>query len=272
MHIVTFFNHAGGVGKTSSVRDIGYQLQRLGMRVLLVDLDPQANLSTSLGLQTGEQPLTEQDTLLDALTQPLPAAGAIAVPSLRSAYGMHIWPSHLGLARAELLMPGDPFSVQRLQMILQPLQQQFDIALIDSPPSLGVLTRAALFAADAVVVPVPPVSKGMESLGTVLNLVGTMQNYNPRLRVALFLVTQFQGRLLLTQHLMEQLRSTVGQMTAVSTPLNFYPAVYNYAYNQAMPIAAYVEQYKSDGGQKASVEIATVTQELLAALGVVADV
>src|SRR5437667_6490871 len=142
--IIAVANQAGGVGKTTLVRDIGYELAAGGKRVLLVDLDPQASLTIFLGLDPWEQKTTIHDAMRD---------DSIELPVL-SVLNLNLVPSNLRLAEIEAELATALLREFRLKQALSPVVEQFDFIFIDCPPSLGMLVINALCAADEVLIPI----------------------------------------------------------------------------------------------------------------------
>lgn len=140
---ISISNFKGGVGKTTSTLNIGAAMARKGKRVLLVDLDPQYNLTTSL--PTIDQPVPTAFNVLCEKAQPVPAEVA---PNL------HLIPSSLSLIKAETLLTSRLHREYILRKALEPLEPDFDFILLDCPPALGNITLNAYFASDLIFVPV----------------------------------------------------------------------------------------------------------------------
>lgn len=257
-HYLTFFNHAGGVGKTSSVRDIGYTLATLGFKVLLIDCDPQANLTSWLGLRQG---IRLEQTIYSALL----GDGDPTLPTPISVHGMDVIPSHLDLALIEPQLVGIIMGVTLLRSAVR-RAIGYDFVLLDPPPSLGQLSASAVIAADHLVVPVPTNYKGMEGIRTVVKMVQTYRKAAPELSIALFLLTQFDERTRHDKTSAETMREQLSGIARVSTPLSHRPAIYKDATMEALPVGAFAQ----DG--KAAEEVRIVTSELLETLGVRIDV
>ncbi|MBX3144076.1 MAG: ParA family protein [Trueperaceae bacterium] len=254
MTVLTFFNHAGGVAKTSSVRDIGYVLAEAGNRVLLVDTDPQANLTRWLGVGS-EVDLAQ--TIYPTVIAADPASAPLPQP-LR-VHGMDLIPSSIKLAALERELVGIFMGVVRLRDALR-ATAQYDYILIDPPPSLGQLSALAVVAADQVVVPLPTNRKGLDGLTTVMRMVKEYRRAAPGLRVAMFLLTQHDRR---TRHDRESLaviESQLSEVAPVSSPLNQRPAYYSDAQVEGVPVPVYAP------GSEADVEIRRATAELVAAV------
>ena len=259
MRVLTFFNHAGGVAKTSSVRDIGYTLAALGFKVLLIDVDPQANLTRWLGVteKVGLHQTIFPATIGDGLTD----ERELALPTPLNVHGLDLIPAHLDVARLEPQLIGIIMGVTRLRNAVRKLEP-YDFVLIDPPPSLGQLSALAVIAADQVVVPLPTNSKGLEGLPTVISMVKQYRQAAPNLKVAFFLLTQFDERTRHDHESLNTIRSELTGIAPISSPLNSRPAVYKDAQVTGEPIPVFA------GGTKADSEVRTVTSELLEALGV----
>ncbi len=270
MKVLTFFNHAGGVAKTSTVRDLGYVLGEMGKRVLLIDVDPQANLTKWLGV---EDEIGLDQTIYPAVLGDgdFEDEGDLAAPEAElvlpepiKAHGIDLIPSHLNIAIIEREILSVFMGVVRLREALKRLEG-YDFVLIDPPPSLGQLSALAVVAADQVVVPLPTNRKGLDGIPTVIKMVREYRKASPQLRIALFVLTQHDRR---TRHDRESLEIIRNQLTAVapiSTPLGSRPAYYSDAQVQGMPISVYAP------GSDADKEIRQVAGELLASLGEEAD-
>ena len=136
----------GGVGKTTTTLAVGVELAQLGARVLLVDIDPQSNLTQALGYDPTQFQQSIHNVLLNS-THGLDAA------TLHTEHGVDLVPATLALAGAELTLASVFGRELRLRTALMEIRRQYDYILIDSPPSLGIFTINALTAADAVIVP-----------------------------------------------------------------------------------------------------------------------
>lgn len=194
-NIVSVSNHKGGVGKTTSAVNIGAALAQLGHKVLLIDLDPQANLSQSLGLE-GKEPNTYQ--LLK---------GERAVP-INVAERLDVMPSSLDLSGAEVELAGEAGREYILREALEAVKFRYDHILIDCPPSLGLLTLNALTASDEVLIPIQPHYLAAQGLAKLLEVVDKVaKRLNKRLRVGSILVTLYDGRKVLNRDVLEALEA-----------------------------------------------------------------
>ncbi|GGS25508.1 chromosome partitioning protein ParA [Deinococcus knuensis] len=264
MNVITFFNHAGGVGKSSSVRDVGFTLSTLGFRVLLIDADPQANLTDWLGVRTVERDGQVRDIELEDTLYPAVLGdddSELALPQPVRVHGMDLIPGHLDVATIEPLLPGQLMGVLRLKEALKPLADRYDFVLIDPPPSLGQLSALAVIAADHVVVPVPASGKGLKGLQTVNVMLSRFRKANPSLKLAMILVTQYNDTTNHSRESLAQLHAQFGRLGPVSTPLTYRPALYPDSQLHGSPLPEFARR------NPVTAEILTVTQQLLTALG-----
>lgn len=252
MRVLTFFNHAGGAAKTTMALNVGHTLATLGQRVLLVDADPQANLTRWLGVPA---PADKSGTLYGAV---MGAAAELGLPAPVPAHGMDVVPSMLDLAEIEPLLPGQVMGQLRLRTAVRALADRYDFVLIDSPPSLGQLSTLAVLAADDLVVPVPAGNKGLEGLSGVTRMVATFRQVAvPTLRIALLVPTRVTNTNL-SRDSVDALRAA--GVARVSSPVTERPSVYPNSQLQGMPVAVY------DPRNPAADEIRAVTAELLEVL------
>lgn len=233
----TFFNHAGGVGKTSSARDFGYELARHGKRVLLVDFDPQGNLTSFLG--TDKWNLRADSTLLAALLEDDPAAVSGHIPPVLEVHGLNLFPATIDLAIAESQLLAKMGRERRLSNILQQLPQPYDYVLIDSPPSLGTLTINALVAADAVITPVATRFKAVDGLPGLTRMVNELQWVKPNLGFAAFLPTMYDQRNRHDTEVLELIREQLSPLGPVLPPVRYRAADHNDASMSGQPVAVY---------------------------------
>jgi chromosome partitioning protein len=197
-------NQKGGVGKTTTAVNLGAALAELGYRVLVVDLDPQGNATTGLGINARNLDASVYDVIL----HDVPVEDCIEPSSLRNLF---VVPATIDLAGAEIeLVP--VFSRElRLRRALERLGDDFDFTLIDCPPSLGLLTVNGLAAAGEVVVPIQCEYYALEGLGQLLRNVNLVQtNLNPTLEVSTIILTMYDARTRLAEQVVAEVRKHFG--------------------------------------------------------------
>jgi chromosome partitioning protein len=201
--VLAIANQKGGVGKTTSVINLGTALALAGQRVLLVDLDPQANLTSGVG-KKGES--TPAGTIYQALTTDVQDAAPFVLETRVA--NMSLMPADRNLTGAEVELVLLPHREHRLRSILTSLRDGFDYVFIDTPPSLGLLTLNALVAADAVVIPLNCEYFALEGLA---DLVATLRRVratlNPALDIAGVLLTMHDERTNLGQQVARDIRA-----------------------------------------------------------------
>lgn len=201
--VIAIANHAGGVGKTTTALNLGHALAEQGSRVLLVDFDPQASLSESLGLDPDSLPLTIHDLVLE--TQPTLTTATVIQPT--GIPGLKILPSCLDLALAESQLFNEYKREQVLAGVLQPILADFDFVLIDCQPSLGILPTNALTAATELLIPVNSDPKSIRGVKQLLKTIERIRRkLNPDLHSAGIVVTNHDGRTQLGRQMLEKLR------------------------------------------------------------------
>jgi chromosome partitioning protein len=185
--VIALANQKGGVAKTTSVASIGAALAELGQRVLLVDLDPQACLTFSLGVD----PDTVERSIHDVLT----GSAELGDVVVTCEEGLELVPSAIELAGAEALLLPRPGREYVLRSALEGADTAYDVVLLDCSPSLGVLTLNALTAADALIIPMPCEMLSHRGVGQLLDTVADVQKIlNRDLEVWGILPTLFDGR------------------------------------------------------------------------------
>ena len=199
--IYALANQKGGVGKTTTAINLGAYLAQAGQRVLIVDIDPQANATSSLGLDKHRL----ETSIYDALIDEVPLTRVI----LRSpGLGIYMVPSSPALAGAEVELVGMLAREYRLLQALEPIAARYDYVLIDCPPSLGLLTINALTAArDGVIIPVQCEYLALEGLSQLHQTIELVHaRLNPDLEVRGMLMTMFDGRTNLAQQVVDEVR------------------------------------------------------------------
>jgi chromosome partitioning protein len=192
-------NQKGGVGKTTTAVNVAACIAEAGYATLLVDIDPQANATVGLGLPKHREP-----SVYDVLCGSVAAHDAVVESGIPN---LSVLPSHPDLAGANVELPREPGSEQRLREALDPLRDSYAYVLLDCPPSLGPLTVNALVAADRVIVPVQTEYYALEGLAGLLDTLGLIQReLNPRLAVAGMLLTMHDGRTRLARDVEREVR------------------------------------------------------------------
>jgi chromosome partitioning protein len=198
--VVAFANQKGGVGKTTSTVNTAVSLARRGYRTLLIDADPQGNATSSLGVDK----LAVSTSIYEVLVEGVSIVDA-AMPSARP--GLDLVASTPMLAGAEIELVEAPNRETRLRAALEPVLDQYDVVLIDCPPSLGLLTVNALTAARSVVVPIQCEFLALEGLGQLMTTVDLVKRgLNPPLDVTGVLMTMFDARTRLSAHVVDEVR------------------------------------------------------------------
>ncbi|MHB1503180.1 MAG: ParA family protein [Acidimicrobiales bacterium] len=202
--VMAVANQKGGVGKTTTAVNLGAGLAELGRRVLVIDLDPQGNATTGLGIDARNF----ESSMYDVLMRDVPLEDCIEATSLKNLF---VAPATIDLAGAEIeLVP--TFSRElRLRRAIQPILEDFDFILIDCPPSLGLITVNGLAAAREVLVPIQCEYYALEGLGQLLRNVNLVQtNLNEELEVTTIVLTMYDARTKLAEQVASEVREHFG--------------------------------------------------------------
>ena len=198
--IIAIANQKGGVGKTTSAINLAASLAVLEKSVLLVDIDPQANATSGLGVDRGAVETGIYDVLIEG-------ADLSAIILTTELDRLHLAPSQIDLAGAEVELVNREGREGFLAPALQSAAGRYDFILIDCPPSLGLLTVNALTAAQAVLIPIQAEYYALEGLGQLMNTIGLVQQgLNPQLEIEGILLTMFDARLNLANQVAGELQ------------------------------------------------------------------
>lgn len=203
-YIYAIANQKGGVGKTTTAVNLAAYLSSMGKRVLLIDMDPQANASSSLGINKDKVEVSSYDVLLGNVT----AARA----TLRNGkLNLSIIPSSPNLAAAEVELVGELAREYRLRQALVAEADKYDYILMDCPPSLGLLTVNALTAAGGVIIPVQCEYLALEGLSQLTRIVQLVrQRLNPQLEIRGLILTMYDARTALAQQVVAEVQKFFG--------------------------------------------------------------
>lgn len=200
--IIAVAQHKGGAGKTTSTVNLGAALMRAGKEVLLIDLDPQANLTQSFGIAEQERNIYTALRRRHKLSEVIQGKGTD---------GIHIVPSTLDLTGAELELAGLIGREYLLRDIVVEVEKYYDYILIDCPPSLGLLTANALTAAHWLVIPLQAQYLAMQGLRKIMDVVALIQSgINKHLKVGGVFLTQYDGRKVLNRSVLQAVGDTFG--------------------------------------------------------------
>ncbi|MEV4437463.1 ParA family protein [Streptomyces sp. NPDC049577] len=204
--VMVVANQKGGVGKTTTTVNLAASLALHGNRVLVIDLDPQGNASTALGIDHHADVPSIYDVLVDSKQL------SEVVQPVRDVEGLFCAPATIDLAGAEIELVSLVARESRLDRAIKAYEQPLDYILIDCPPSLGLLTVNALVASAEVLIPIQCEYYALEGLGQLLRNVELVRGHlNPKLHVSTILLTMYDGRTRLASQVADEVRSHFGQ-------------------------------------------------------------
>ena len=201
--VVALANQKGGVGKTTTAINLGASLAACERKVLLIDLDPQANATSGIGL-----PKNEAQSMYSVLLDGMSIRSVIRPSDLPTLY---VAPSSVDLVGAEVELSNADDRQFKLRRAIDPITAEYDYVLIDSPPSLGLLTVNGLTAADSVLVPMQCEYFAMEGVSQLLNTIERVrESLNPKLEIEGIALTMYDDRMNLARQVAEEVRSHFG--------------------------------------------------------------
>lgn len=254
--VIAVANQKGGVGKTTTSVNLSAAIAIQGHSVLLVDLDPQGNATSGLGIDTRSLEHTVYKSLIEK-SNPDPALLKTDVS------GLTLLPANADLAGAEIELVEVPGRELHLRGILQQITPSFEFVFLDCPPALGLLTINALAAADAVLIPVQCEYYAMEGLSRLLGSIDRVrQSWNPSLELEGIVLTMFDARNTLARQVAEQVRAHFGEkvyqsviprnVTLAEAPSYGRPGIlYNVASSGSQAYVALAKEYLAHGEKSA---------------------
>lgn len=232
---IAVFNQSGGVGKSTLTMNLGYHLGKLGNRVLLVDVDPQASLTTFMGLD----PFGLEKILYGSVMHGEP------LPIQKDVHGVDLVPSNINLSAAEMELVVAEMREVRLRDALVKVSDTYDFILLDCPPSLGVLSYISLVAADYVLVPIETQFKAFCGTELLLNTIARIQSRaNPKLKIAGFVPTRYDSRISQDERTLKAIQEQLSTMGQIYVPVP-RTTVFADAQEGNLPVALYSAKHSA---------------------------
>jgi chromosome partitioning protein len=208
--IIALFNQSGGVGKTTLTMNLGYHLGQKKHRVLLVDMDPQASLTTFMGVEPEEL----EETIYDSVV------GEEPLQIIKQIHALDLVPANINLSAAELELVSSLMREMRLKNALASIADNYDFILIDCPPSLGILTVLSLVAATHILVPIQTQFKSFQGTDLLLNTLARLRkSANRHLKLAGFIPTMFDGRTAQETRTYKAIKEQLSPLATVYEPI-----------------------------------------------------
>ena len=248
---IAVFNQKGGVGKTTTVVNLAYCLASMGNKILMVDIDPQGNTTSGIGINKSNLKKTIYDVLING-DNPLEAVIETEYVNLK------ILPSSVQLAAAEIELTQEDRRELKLKDSIELLKPEYDYIFIDCPPSLGLLSVNALSAVDSVIIPVQCEYYALEGVSQLMNTIKLIRKgLNPKLEVEGVVLSMFDGRTNLSIQVVDEVKKYFkGKVYTTLIPRNVRLAE---APSHGMPITVYDPKSK---GAEAYMELAEEFIEL----------